>query len=52
MSIFHNIADAISDTAFIWRQEMRQVLQDRILESYQQALLEMPPQTEGQETAE
>ena len=28
MSIFHNIADAISDTAFIWRQEMRQVLRD------------------------
>ena len=28
MSIFHNIADAISDAAFIWRQEMRQVLRD------------------------
>jgi len=28
MSIFHNIADVISDAAFIWRQEMRQVLRD------------------------
>ena len=28
MSIFHNIAEAISDAAFIWRQEMRQVLRD------------------------
>ena len=28
MSIFHNIAEAVSDAAFIWRQEMRQVLRD------------------------
>ena len=28
MSIFHNIAVAISDAAFIWRQEMRQVIRD------------------------
>ncbi|MCR5094147.1 MAG: septation regulator SpoVG [Lachnospiraceae bacterium] len=40
------------DVAHPINKEMRQVLQDRILESYQQALLEMPPQTEGQETAE
>ena len=28
MSIFHNIVEAVSDAAFIWRQEMRQVLRD------------------------
>ena len=28
MSIFHNIAEAVSDAAYIWRQEMRQVLRD------------------------
>ena len=28
MSIFRNIADAISDAAYIWRYEMRQILRD------------------------
>ena len=28
MSIFRNIAEAVSDAAYIWRQEMRQVLRD------------------------
>lgn len=28
MSIFHKIAEAVSDAAYIWRQEMRQVLRD------------------------
>ncbi len=28
MSIFHNIAEAVSDAAYIWRQEMRQVVRD------------------------
>ncbi len=28
MSIFHNIQEAITDSAFIWRQEMRQVVRD------------------------
>ena len=28
MSIFHNIAEVISDAAYIWRQEMRQVIRD------------------------
>jgi len=28
MSIFHNIAEAVSDACFIWRQEMRQVIRD------------------------
>ncbi len=28
MSIFHNIYEALQDTAFIWRQEMKQVVKD------------------------
>ena len=28
MSIFHNIAEVVSDAAYIWRQEMRQVVRD------------------------
>ena len=28
MSIFHNIAEVVSDAAYIWRQEMRQVFRD------------------------
>ena len=28
MSIFHNITEAIQDTLYIWRQEMRQVVKD------------------------
>jgi len=28
MSIFHNLSEALTDAAFIWRQEMRQVVRD------------------------
>lgn len=28
MSIFHNIVEVVSDAAYIWRQEMRQVVRD------------------------